>query len=208
MLDRLLTVGKNNVLTERLTNFEKESSNSLVNPILYSRNNVHDNISADCWITVSTACDTLDTASAAASDLDEKNGRLMWRLCHSPEANFGSMISFFMYPKDSPPMSHAAYRAAYKEMMCQALVRKQAVISRVPTQKNLTVLGFDKESSASKASLAYFSGLFFLSFKYLMYMLTLSESIMNRSTSSFTRSGLKCLLSAWNFCINCSFLYR
>jgi hypothetical protein len=50
-------------------------------------------------------------ASKAASGFD-MNGN--WRLIalHSPDANFGSMNSFLIAPKDKPPTSHAAYVAS------------------------------------------------------------------------------------------------
>lgn len=51
----------------------------------------------------------------------------------------------------------------------------------------LTVLGLDKDNSASKACAAYFSGFSILSVRYFKYIFTFSASIMNLSTSTSTR---------------------
>ena len=57
------------------------------------------------------AFEVREPAASIAASAFGKNGNSILIGFHSPDSNFGSINSFLMTPKPSPPASHAAYTA-------------------------------------------------------------------------------------------------
>ena len=73
-------------------------------------------------------------ASAAASALC-RNGKSSVIPFHSPDANFGSIYFSLRTPKDTPPISHAAYVAAVFGLDLFTKSRKNKVQNKILEQE-------------------------------------------------------------------------